>query len=392
MSAFMSQTAVDVLVVGGGPAGLYAAERLARRGVSTLVCEEHATIGDPVHCTGVLATESFDTLGLPRDASLNTLTTAQFFSPSGAIISHSPPVPLAAVIDRGVFDRLLAIRAASAGAEVRLGTRVSVVETGPVAVRALVGDDWVSARLLMVACGANYAFQRRFGMGVPRAYLHTAQREIPAHRIGEVELHFGREIAPDGFAWTVPVVRGSSTYVRVGVMTSRDPVGCYSRMLTRIATRWGIEDTQQLPRQKILPLGAIDRTYADRTMVIGDAAGLVKPTTGGGIHYSIVSAALASDVAVDALADDRLDAAALADYERQWRDQLGEEFAEQRSLRDLVTRLSDREIETLFELARTDGIMPIVRKTAQFNDHRHLIRALLRHPPARKILFRSVFG
>jgi len=388
----MSQTAVDVLVVGGGPAGLYSAERLARRGVSTIVCEEHATIGDPVHCTGILATESFDILGLPRDASLNALTTAQFYSPSGAIISHSTPVPLAAVIDRGVFDRALAARAASAGADVRVGTRVSVVETGPTAVRALVGDDWVNARLLMVACGANYAFQRRFGMGLPRGYLHTAQREIPARRIGEVELHFGREIAPDGFAWTVPVVREGNTYVRVGVMTSRDPVGCYSRMLARVATRWGVEDTQQPPRQKILPLGAIDRTYADRTMVIGDAAGLVKPTTGGGIHYSILSAALASDVAVAALAADTLDAAALATYERQWREQLGEEFAEQRSLRDLVTRMSDREIETLFELARTDGIMPIVRKTARFNDHRHLIRALLRHPPARKILFRSMFG
>ena len=392
MSAFMSETAVDVLVVGGGPAGLYAAERLARRGVSTIVCEEHATIGDPVHCTGVLASESFDILGLPREASLNALTTAQFFSPSGAIISHSTPVPLATVIDRGVFDRTLAARAQSAGAELRLGTRVSVVESGPTAVRALVGDDWVNARLLMVACGANYAFQRRVGMGLPRAYLHTAQREIPARRVGDVEMHFGREIAPDGFAWTVPVVRESRLYVRVGVMTSRDPVGCYSRMLARVASRWGIEDTQPTPRQKILPLGVIDRTYADRTMVIGDAAGLVKPTTGGGIHYSILSAALASDVAVEALAVDRLDAGSLAVYERQWRELLGEEFAEQRSLRDLVMRLSDREIETLFELARTDGIMPIVRKTARFNDHRHLIRALLRHPPARKILFRSMFG
>jgi len=392
MSAFMSQTVVDVLVVGGGPAGLYAAERLARRGVSTIVCEEHATIGDPVHCTGVLATESFEILGLPREASLNALTTAQFFSPSGTTVSHSTPAPLATVIDRGVFDRALAARATSAGAELRLGTRVSVVEAGPGAVRALVGDDWVNARLLMVACGANYAFQRRVGMGLPRAYLHTAQREIPARRIGDVEMHFGREIAPDGFAWTVPVVRESRTYARVGVMTSRDPVGCYSRMLDRIATRWGIDDRQPPPRQKLLPLGAIDRTYADRTLVIGDAAGLVKPTTGGGIHYSIVSAALASDVAVEALAADCLDAGSLAAYERKWREQLGEEFAEQRSLRDLVTRLSDREIETLFELARTDGIMPIVRKTARFNDHRHLIRALLRHPPARKILFRSMFG
>lgn len=390
MSAFMPD--FDVLIVGGGPAGLYAAERLARRGVSALVCEEHGLVGDPVHCTGVLATESFGMLGLPNDATLNSLTTARFVSPSGIEIAHSTPTPLASVIDRGAFDRALAVRAQAAGAEVRLRTRVSMVETGPTAVRAEVGDEWVSARLLMLACGANYAFQRRVGLGLPRDYLHSAQRELPATHAGDVELHFGREVAPDGFAWAVPVVRPSGTCVRVGVMTSRDPVGCYTRMVKRLVERWGIGDCGEPPRQKILPLGAIDRTYADRTLVIGDAAGLVKPTTGGGIHYSIWSAALGADVAVDALAADRLDAAALASYERQWRDRLGEEFAEQRSLRDLVTRLSDHEINSLFDLARTDGIMPIVRKTAQFNHHRHLIRALLRHPPARKILFRSVFG
>jgi geranylgeranyl reductase family protein len=385
-------TNFDVLVVGGGPAGLYAAERLARRGVSTLLCEEHVVVGDPVHCTGVLATESFDMLGLPCEATLNPLTTARFVSPSGVVIPYSTPSPLAAVIDRGVFDRALARRAVAAGVEVRAGVRASVVEAGPTAVRAQVGDEWVSARLLILACGANYAFQRRVGLGLPRDYLHTAQRELRARTPGDVELHFGRDVAPDGFAWAVPVVRPTGTFARVGVMASHDPLGSYSRMLSRIADRWGLDDLQMPPRQKILPLGAIDRTYADRTLVIGDAAGLVKPTTGGGIHYSILSAALGADVAVDALAADRLDAAALATYERQWRDRLGEEFAEQRSLRDLVTRLNDQEIDTLFELARTDGIMPIVRRTAQFNHHRHLIRALLRHPPARKILFRSMFG
>jgi len=388
----MSALPIDVLVVGGGPAGLYAAECLARRGISTLVCEEHSGIGAPVHCTGILANDSFETLGLPREATLNTLTTAQFVAPSGLRIPYSTATPLAAVIDRAAFDRALARRAEAAGAEVLVGTRVSVVEIGSTFVRALVGDNWMTARLLIMACGANYAFQRRLGLGLPRSYLHTAQRELVARRMGDVELHFGHEIAPGGFAWAVPIVRDSGTYVRVGVMTSSDPLGGYSRMLARVAKKWGIEDTQEPPRQKILPLGTIDRTYADRTLVIGDAAGLVKPTTGGGIHYSILSAELAAQVAVGALKSDRLDAESLAAYERAWRNQLDEEFAEQRSLRELVTRLSDREIDSFFELARTDGIMPIVRKTAQFNHHRHLIRALLRHPRARKILFRSIIG
>ena len=388
----MSALDIDVLVVGGGPAGLYAAECLARRGISTLVCEEHARVGAPVHCTGILASESFDALGLPRDATLNSLTTAQFVSPSGLRIPYSTPEPMAAVIDRAAFDQALARRAEAAGAEIRVGTRVSIVETGPASVRALVGESWISARLLVMACGANYAFQRRFGLGLPRGYLHTAQRELPARHTCDVEMHFGHDIAPGGFAWAVPIVRESGTYVRVGVMTARDPLGGYARMLKRVAGPWGLTDTLEPPRQKLLPLGAIDRTYADRTLVVGDAAGLVKPTTGGGIHYSILSAKLASHVAASALESDRLDAETLASYERAWREQLGEEFTEQRSLRDLVTRLSDREIDSFFELARTDGIMPIVRKTAQFNHHRPLIRALLQHPPARKILFRSILG
>src|SRR4051794_19453372 len=104
---FALMSSYEVLVVGGGPAGLYAAERLARRGVSTLICEEHGVIGDPVHCTAVLATESFDICGLPREATLSALTTATFVSPSGITIYLSSPSPLASVIDRGTFDRAL---------------------------------------------------------------------------------------------------------------------------------------------------------------------------------------------------------------------------------------------------------------------------------------------
>jgi flavin-dependent dehydrogenase len=137
----------------------------------------------------------------------------------------------------------------------------------------------------------------------------------------------------------------------------------------------------------MLPLAPIARTFSDRVLAIGDAAGIVKATTGGGIYYSIVSASLAADVLARALRSDELGAAVLRKYERAWRARLGPEIDAQLELRAIAHRMDDADIEALFELARTDGIMPIVRKTAKFNHHRALIMALFRHPPARRALF-----
>jgi digeranylgeranylglycerophospholipid reductase len=381
---------VDVLVAGAGPGGLFLAARLAERGLHTLVCEEHDRIGDPVHCTGVLSTESFETFDLPSESTLNQLSTVRFVSPCGTPVEFTTPTPVATVIDRPAFDRALAARAVAAGADLRTSARVSTLRIDEDGVRATVGGVGVRARLAVLACGATYAIQRRLGLGLPRTHLHTAQRELRASRSGDVELHFGHDIAPGGFAWAVPVTRHDGRYVRIGVMASRDIVGCYQRMVERIAPRWGVDGSLQPPRQKILPLGAIARTYGDRLLAIGDAAGLVKPTTGGGIHYSILSAALAADVIVDALARGRTDAAALSRYEREWRAELAEEFEAQHALRDVAAKLSDEAIDSFFELAHTDGIMPIIRATARFNQHRPFIRALFKHPPARRILLRTL--
>ncbi|MCU1383881.1 MAG: hypothetical protein JWL71_2578 [Acidobacteria bacterium] len=386
------QSAFDVLIVGGGPGGLFMAARLAERGVRTLVCEEHARVGDPVHCTGVLSAESFARFDLPDTAILNHLTSVRFLSPGGIPVDYTTVAPLATVIDRPVFDRALADRAIAAGAELRVGARVAALDTGAGGVRAAIGGDTVCARLAVLACGASYKFQRGAGLGLPTTYLQTAQRELPARYPGDVELHFGQDVAPGGFAWAVPVLRPEGAFVRIGVMASRDIRRCYERMLGRIGDRWGVPAGNAAPRVKILPLGAVGRTYGDRMLAIGDAAGLVKPTTGGGIHYSILSAALAADVAVGALASDRLDATTLSAYERAWRAELADEFAAQHELRQVATSLSDKAIDSFFELAHTDGIIPIVRATARFNEHRPLIRALFKHPPARRVLFRAIVG
>ena len=384
----------DVIIVGGGPGGLTAATCLAREGFDVVVLEEHGEIGVPVHCTGVLAHEALTELDLPRESILNVLSTARFFSPSGRDISYTTPTTEALVIDRARFDRRLARDAVAAGVTMALNSRVTNVRTDDAGVEVDVESRApLRARALVLACGAQYGFQRRLGLGLPAVHLNSAQLELPATRTGDVELYFGTAIAPRGFAWAVPVTRATSHFVRIGLMCEGDPARPFGNVLTRIGSRWGINaDSMQMPRRRFLPLAPIDRTYADRVLAVGDAAGLVKPTTGGGIYYSIVSARIAADVLSDGLRQDRLDASSLARYQTMWRRRLMPEFRAQLAMRMLAQRLSDREIDALFELAQTDGIMPIVRRTAQFNKHRNLIVALFKHPPARQIFFRRLAG
>lgn len=388
----MSRPQTDVLIVGGGPAGLHAGRLLASAGYRVELIEEHREIGAPVHCTGVLAREAFDRFDLAAGSLLNELQTVRFMSPSGTHFEYTTPTIEAVVIDRKKFDRQLADEAIAAGVELQQA-RVTAVQPYEHGMRVVAGDRVRSARSVLLACGASYGLQRQLGLGMPRLLMKSAQAELPADRPGDVEVHFGSAAAPRGFAWAVPVHRSDRAYVRVGVMCDGDAGAHFRAMVANLRPRWGIESAKGCaPRLKALPLAPIDRTYADRVLVLGDAAGLVKPTTGGGIYYSLLSAQLAAETLAPALATDDLSRSRLAAYQTAWRRQLGSELRWQIILRRVAQRLSDRDIDRLFDLARTDGLMPLVRQTARFNQHREFIVALLKHPPARRVLFRAAFA
>src|SRR4029453_4877892 len=141
----------DVVVIGAGPAGLFASLRLAQSGLRVSLLEEHQVVGDPVHCTGILAREAFDEFDLPPGVILTELTTARFVSPSGLDVVYRTRAIAAVAIDRIAFDAALAERARSAGVELRHQSRATGAQIGRDGVAiSVAGQAEVRARVCVL--------------------------------------------------------------------------------------------------------------------------------------------------------------------------------------------------------------------------------------------------
>ena len=391
---------VDVIVIGAGPGGLSAARVLAAEGRSVLVLEEHATVGRPVHCTGLLGLDAFDELDLPRETIRTVLTSARFRGACGRSVAVDAPGVAAALVDRGAFDRALADRATDSGAQLRCGHRVQslAVDAAGVTATAVTADgrsERLRARACVLACGAQYRFNRQLGLGIPRAYLQSAQIETTFAAVDAVEIDLDRTIAPGGFAWVAPFSVDGVPAARVGLMASSSAASRFAAYARALAARFTLPTAPgrfDRPCLKVLPLGPVRRTYGDRVLAVGDAAGLAKPTTGGGIYYSLLSGMLAGRVLSERLSDDRLDAESLRAYETQWRERLGPELRAGLAFRTLAARFDNRAVDALLELAAVDGIVPLLRRTANFNWHRESALALLRNPGFRRIVLNSFWS
>lgn len=384
----------DVVIIGAGPAGLAAAERLAARGHKPVVLEEHSTIGRPVHCTGVLGHDAFAELDLPRDTILSMSRSAGFRAGHGVPVVIDSDRVIATVVDRAVFDARLADRARAAGAAIRTDARVDTVAVDDAGVTLALRDgSALRARSLVLACGANYRFNRALGLGLPRAYVQSAQVEMRFPQLPHIDVRLGRTTAPGGFAWAVPFARDGESYVRLGLLCDHDAPARFRAFTAAVAAEHGVDPALvPTPRMKMLPLGPVDRTVASRVLAVGDAAGLVKPTTGGGIYYGLLSGVYAAETLGDGLAADRLNERDLRGYETRWRERIGPDIRAGLAFRKLATRVGDRGIDALVELARVDGIVPLLKETADFNWHRKAALALLRHPAFRRAVISSIWS
>lgn len=386
---------IDVAVVGAGPAGLHAARLLAQAGLDVQVFEEHAEVGTPVHCTGIVSLEVSEFVKIPDDIILNHLRVARLHGPGGATCEVSWNQSASegiVVVDRARFDEHLAEEAVRAGATIHTGAEVLSLTVERGAVRVALADRVVRARVVVLAAGVTYRFHRQLALPLPPVVLHTAQIEVDAAAAPHVDLYFGRAIAPEGFVWTVPVVRGPRTRRKIGVL-ARGPAAMFLRRFLASGDLAGhTEPFCSVPVTRALPLAPAPRSYADRILLVGDAGGFTKPTTGGGIFYSLLTASLAADTLIDAFRAGRFEAASLAPYRQRWRDRLARELSAGAWARRAAVKCSDAQIDRLVAAVGADGVSGTIQGSARFNWHRQLILTLLQDPGIGSILVRALLG
>jgi digeranylgeranylglycerophospholipid reductase len=392
--------AVDVLVVGAGPAGSTAAASLAKAGHSVCVVEEHPTVGYPVQCAGLVSQRVLDLAG-SRSMVRASVRGASVFGPSLESISFRAESPRAFVIDRAGLDIYLADRAARAGAEIRTSTRFDSVEgesTDRLTVR-LRGPDGTSEemrpRLVIGADGVSSKVARAFRLRRPVEVLPAFEAEFPESP-GDpdaVEVYLGRKFAPGLFGWWIPDGSGGA---RVGVAADADgtPTRLYfDHLLDYLARRFGRPLTS--PTAYLvsgIPIGTLPRTHARRVLLVGDAAAQVKPLSGGGIFTGMRCAEIAAEVAAQGLGRGDLSEGFLAEYDRRWRTELGEEFRRALYLRRLFTRLSDDELDRVVHALKGAHLAATIVAFGDIDFPTHVARELLKRSPGLVRLLPKAFG
>lgn len=374
----------DVVIVGAGPAGSLAAERIARKGFQVALLEEHREIGEPIQCGGLVTPRVFDYVTC-KETILAEIHGAEIFSPKGRCLRIDGHETEAVVVDRAMFDRAIATEAVRAGAHTFLGTQAQAASYADGGVEVLVDRDGDTRKIrgkILIGCdGVRSNVAKWFHILRPKKILPGFEVELAGVRgdPGLVKLFVGNEIAPGFFGWIIP----SGDTARVGLCVGEGNAYAHlERMLKR-------PEVQQYTKgaQPILyivggiPIGFPRRTYADNVMVVGDAACQAKATSGGGIFTSLHCASLAAETAVQALEKGDFSSRMMHRYHKAWTKSIGKELRKDLAIHESFERLTDAQFEELFEIFDDPEILHLIEDTADIDFPSKIGWTLIRRDP-----------
>lgn len=378
----MTKTAnfYDVIVVGGGPSGSQVAYKLAEMGHSVAVIERKDNLSDDVCCTGLVSYECVNKYSIPESVIYRWADSARLFTPSGKSIYIERDEPQAAVLNRPAFNQLWAKKAQKAGARYLYGHNLKGIirEKNKVVAEVFrkLEPLTIQGRAIVIATGFGTRLLDHLGLGGAGDFVMGAQAEAEANDISEIEIYLGSETAPGFFAWMVPTAPGKAL---VGLLTRRNSPLYLKKLLADLVGEGKIVNSEVKPIYGGVPLKALPHTHSDNLLVVGTAAGQVKPITGGGIYFGLICADMAANTLHNSLETGDLSAKGLAGYERTWRKKLSRELTNGYLARKVYEIMSDRQVNRIFGLLESSGIIEELCQSEElsFDWHADVIKKVM---------------
>ena len=390
----------DIVIVGGGPAGLSAAWSAAKKGLRVAVLERDEAIGQNVRTSGVTWIKEAKSFGIPPEC-YNEISKYAFYSPNNYVIKKSETAQ-AAVLDVRKTYQFLAYQAASEGADIFLRTTVTDVvknDKGKLAgVKATSEKQEVvfNSKLVIDASGFYSIVGRSLGIALPwKRFGAGAEYEAYVDKVDSDTWHLmvGSQYSPAGYAWIFPLGKNK---VRIGV-------GVGKPNSQADASKLLVELLEKRPRPlndlgRIVPVefhyglipneGLRESTIDDNLIMVGDSAGQANPLVLEGIRYAIEFGRTAGRIGAEAVLQVDTSKESLKSYEGAMKKAIGSKIAAAVKVQYRWLNLSDqewdKEIEIIGELS-AEEFLDFIKAEFGMTD---MLKLAAHHP---KLALRQLF-
>lgn len=370
---------VDIVVVGAGPGGLYAAIEALKRGCSVHVFDKKVVIGVPVKCGEYFPVRKemeyllpnagayMNVFDVPQETIDNECKSIRVISPKGRAFEF----PFQAyVLDRTTLEQGLARQVEQLGGTIELNSPVTLIPDEKLLVGKNV-EHAVETKVVIAADGFPSKISRAVGIqteenmtanNVAINYEYLMSNLNVDQKV--TEMYLGTEFAPGGYGWIIP--KGERTAnVGIGIRTSyskrNDGKGYLDFFLHDCSlTKTKLEGGRPGPMiADVLPVdGPFKKTYSENVIAVGDAAGMVMPTNGGGIATAMITGTIAGQVAADHLCNK----VPLSEYEKRWKEAMGVPMAVSTNLRRIADHFMGNDLlfHLLLRFLKTQGIKDVI--------------------------------
>ncbi len=365
----MLLTDYDVIVIGGGPIGSTYAYKMAKLGYNVGLFEQKNRVGEPLQCAGLVSTNIDDTKNLPRDYIFNEIYGANLISPNQTKVTVSRSKPVAYVLDRVLYDKYLFDRAADAGVDIHYGTKVDEVNIEKTTIRS--SRDIYSASMIAVSTGPSDDLVKSINPDLEfESYLgmqYTLQ--TPLNDVRFVDVNISRDILP-GFIWRIPV---SPTKVRLGLFSDIS-----FQDASRILSSYVNTDESILQKHygTIPKFNSEKRITKNNTILLGDTASQVKPTTGGGLVVGFNCCDIASKNSDLMLTNN--DNTYLEKYEKEYHERYDGEFRTQRNVMNIFEDLTEDDYNYMFDQIEKYDLSTVISEYGDMDSQIPLLKELVK--------------